>query len=291
MPSHIFFRVGRYADAVDANLRAIRVDEDYITQCRAQGIYPAAYYPHNVHFLWIAHSYQGHAAAALDAARKTAAAAHHPMPLPLDQFHAAPLHTLVRFARWSEILREPQPPAEQLYLGVIWHYARGVAFAEQGDAPAARRELAALRALLARPDFPAQMMMANSSPQRLAQVAERVLTGEVAQAGKDPDGAIAAFGSAALLEDSLTYNEPPDWPYPTRHWLGAALLAANRPVEAESVYMQDLRRHPGNGWALFGLIQALRAQGEGRARDLAQAEERFRRAWGTADVQLASSKG
>src|SRR5262249_25617157 len=157
----------------------------------------------------IAHSYQGHAAAAFKAARKTAAAAHHPMPLPLDQFHAAPLHTLVRFARWDEILREPQPPAEQLYLGAIWHYARGVAFAEQGEVRAAQRELAALRARLARPDFPAQMMMANSPPLRLAQLAERVLSGEVAQAGKDLDGAIAAFNSAVLLEDSLVYNEPP----------------------------------------------------------------------------------
>jgi tetratricopeptide (TPR) repeat protein len=291
MPSHIFFRVGRYADAVDANLRAVEVDEDYITQCRAQGIYPAAYYPHNVHFLWIAHSYLGRSQRALDAARKTAAAAHHPMPLPPDQFHAAPLHTLVRFGRWDEILREPRPAAEQIYLSVIWHYARGMAFAARREPAEAGRELEALRALLARPEFPAQMMMANSAPLRLAKIAERLLSGEVAQARGKLDEAIAAFHSAALLEDSLLYNEPPDWPYPARHWLGAALLTAGRPLEAESVYLEDLRRRPNNGWGLFGLVEALRAQGEVRATDLAQAEARLARAWSCADVALSSSKG
>jgi tetratricopeptide (TPR) repeat protein len=291
MPSHIFFRVGRYADAVDANLRAIQVDEDYLSQCRAQGIYPAAYYPHNVHFLWIARSYQGRSAEALEAARKTAAAAHHPMPLPLDQFHAAPLHTLVRFARWNEILREPRPPAQQLYLTVVWHYARGMALAAQGDPRAAQRELAALEAALARPEFPAQMMMANSPPLRLAQIAERVLEGEIARARGDSGAAIAALDSAVRLEDSLVYNEPPDWPYPARHWLGAALLEARRPVEAEAVYLEDLRRRPDNGWSLLGLVQALRAQGAPRSRDLEQAEARLQRAWQAADVELASSKG
>ena len=291
MPSHIFFRVGRYADAVSANLRAIEVDEDYLTQCRAQGIYPAAYYPHNVHFLWIAHSYLGRSADALEAARKTAAAAHHPMPLPLDQFHAAPLHTLVRFARWDEILREPQPQASQLYLTVVWRYARGMALAARADPAAAELELRELRAVLVRPDFPAQMLMANSPPLRLAQIAERVLAGEAALARKDLGSGVEALASAVRLEDSLMYNEPPDWPYPARHWLGAALLAADRPVEAESVYLEDLRRHPNNGWALFGLVQALRAQGAGRSADLAQAAARLARAWETADVELRSSKG
>jgi tetratricopeptide (TPR) repeat protein len=291
MPSHVFFRVGRYADAITANRQAIEIDEGYIAQCRAQGIYPAAYYPHNVHFLWIAHSYLGQSEAALEAARKTAAAAHHPMPLPRDQFHAAPLHTLVRFARWDEILREPRPAPDQAYLTGIWHYARGMALAARGDASAAQREHDQLRAVLSRPDFPQQMLMANSPPLRLAQIADAMLTGEIARARGDLDGAIAGFASAVRLEDSLLYNEPPDWPYPARHWLGAALLVADRPIEAESVYLEDLRRRPGNGWALFGLVQALRAQGDARRADAEQAQARLARAWETADVKLSSSRG
>jgi len=291
MPSHIFFRVGRYAEAAGANLRAIEVDEDYITQCRAQGIYPAAYYPHNVHFLWIAESYRGRSGPALEAARKTAVTAHHPMPLPMDQFYSAPLHTLVRFARWDEVLREPRPAPDQLYLTAIWHYARGMALAARGEPGPAKRELDSLRDVLARPDFPPQLMLANASPLRLGQIAERVLSGEVARARGESEAAIAAFHAAVLFEDSLVYNEPPDWPYPARHWLGAALLAAARPIEAESVYLEDLRRRPNNGWGLFGLVQALRAQGESRAGDLAQAEARLAQAWSAADVTLTSSKG
>ena len=120
MPSHIFFRVGRYQDAVSANLRAIEVDEDYITQCRAQGIYPAAYYPHNVHFLWIAHSYLGQSAPALDAARKTAAAAHHPMP--------------------SATARAPRPPAGDRQRRILLRHClrprnRRSERSDRGDAP------------------------------------------------------------------------------------------------------------------------------------------------------------
>src|SRR5262245_26515129 len=59
MPGHIYQRIGRYADAIKANQMAIAADEDYISQCRAQGLYPMAYYPHNIHFLWFAATADG----------------------------------------------------------------------------------------------------------------------------------------------------------------------------------------------------------------------------------------
>ncbi len=290
MPGHAFFRVGRYQDAVQANLNAIAVDEDYITQCRAQGIYPAAYYPHNIHFLWIASAYLGRSADALEAARKTAGKAHPDLPLPSDQFLVTPLHTLVKLGRWSDVLATPKPEAKALYATVIWHYARGTALANTGDATAAKAELEALRAIPKHPDWPAQLLMVNSPPSRLAEIAERALAAEIAWHEGKKETALADLDAAVRLEDTLVYNEPPDWPFPTRHALGATLVALGRPAEAEAVYREDLRRRPENGWALYGLIQALRAQGESRATDLAQTEARFQKAWATADVKLTSSR-
>ena len=290
MPGHAFFRVGRYQDAVQANLDAIAVDESYITQCRAQGIYPAAYYPHNIHFLWIASAYLGKSADALDAAHKTASKAHPGLPLPTDQFLVTPLHTLVKFARWKDVLGYAQPPAENVFATGLWHFARGMALANTGDPGAAQAELEALRAARKNPAFPPQLLMVNSSPARLAEIAERSLAGEIAWQRGEKEKALAELDAAARLEDSLTYNEPPDWPFPVRHSLGALLLDLGRPVEAEAVYREDLRRRRENGWALFGLVQSLRAQGEDRATDLAQAEARFQKAWAKSDLALTSSR-
>jgi tetratricopeptide (TPR) repeat protein len=290
MPAHIFFRVGRYNEAAAANVKAIAVDEDYITQCKAQGIYPAAYYPHNVHFLWIAYSYEGRSADAIDAARKTASKAHDGLPLPTDQFKVAPLHAMVKFAKWDDILKEPRPAEKDLFAAATWHFARGMALVAKGDVSAAENELESVRGTLANKDFPGELLLVNSPPERLGRIAERVLAGQVAWAKNDMDEAIDQFSSAVRLEDSTTYNEPPDWPYPTRHYLGAALLADKQPVEAEAVYLEDLRRRPENGWGLYGLVQALKAQGEKRTADLAQAEARWKKAWPTADVKLTSSR-
>ncbi len=290
MPAHIFFRVGRYNESAAANVKAIAVDEDYITQCKAQGIYPAAYYPHNIHFLWIAYSYEGRSSDAMDAARKTASKAHDGLPLPTDQFKVAPLHAMVKFAKWDNILKEPRPAEKDLFATMTWHFARGVALVNKGDLAAADSELEGLRAALANKDFPAELLLVNSPPERLGRIAEHVLLGEIAWARKDMDEAIDQFSTAVRLEDSTTYNEPPDWPYPTRHYLGAALLADKQPVEAEAVYLEDLRRRPENGWGLFGLVQAVKAQGDKRKVDLSQAEARWKAAWPTADAKLTSSK-
>ncbi len=291
MPSHIFFRVGRYNEAVASNQKAIQVDEDYITQCKAQGIYPAAYYPHNIHFLWIAYSYEGRSADAIEAARKTASKAHDGLPLPTDQFKVAPLQAMVKFNKWDDILKEPRPAEKDLFATMTWHFARGMALVNKGDAAAAESELTSLKEMLSRPDFPAELLLVNSPPERLGRIAERILAGEIAWARKDMDEAIDQFSSAVRLEDSTVYNEPPDWPYPTRHHLGAALLADQQPVEAEAVYLEDLRRRPQNGWGLLGLVQALKAQGEKRQADLEQAEARLKKAWTSADIKPKSSKG
>ena len=136
MPSHIYQRIGRYEDAARSNELAVLADEDYITQCRAQGLYPMGYYPHNIHFLWFAATMDGRGQLAIDNARKVAAKvpdeALKEMPLTAG-FRVVPYYALSRFGRWDEMLKEPAPPASSLYVTGVWHYARGLSFLGKGQ--------------------------------------------------------------------------------------------------------------------------------------------------------------
>jgi tetratricopeptide (TPR) repeat protein len=290
MPSHIYQRVGRYADAVASNERAALADEDYITQCRAQGLYPMAYYPHNVHFLWFAATMDGRGRLAIDSARKVASKvsdqALQELPL-LAGFRVVPYYALTRFARWEEMLNEPAPPAGNLYLTGSWHYARGLAFVAKGQLEEAERELAELRRIAGDKGLDFALFSPNTAASILA-IAPEVLGGELAAARKDYDAALAHLARAVRLEDGLVYTEPSEWHFPPRHALGAVLLAAGRPREAETVYWEDLRRNPENGWALFGLAQALEAQG--RSDQAAIVRRRFEKAWARADVKPTASR-
>jgi tetratricopeptide (TPR) repeat protein len=290
MPAHIFWRVGRYNDAAEANVQAAKVDEDYIAQCNAQGFYPAMYYPHNIHFLWAASSMQGQGKVAIEAARKVAANVRLEQ---IDQFptveffHTIPLLSLVQFGRWDEILAEPQPRADLAYSNAIWRYARGIAYANKGDLKAARAEQAALVPLKANEkimkldgsDYPASQLLA---------IADDLLLGEIAQASGDTKAAVAKFTSAVAGQDALPYTEPPFWYYPTRQSLGFALLRAGKAKEAEAVYRQDLEQYPHNGWSTFGLIQALDAQKKTADADMQR--EHFKAMWQFADVELKGSR-
>ena len=291
MPSHIYMRVGRYADASAANEAAIAADEDYITQCRTQGLYPVTYYPHNIHFLWSSATMEGKSFVALGAARRTVSRVpeHQWGHLPswAQIFAAAPLYAMTRFGRWEEILAEPQPDRTQLYEMGIWLYARGMALARTKKFEAAEQELALLKSLAASPEA-AEMSMGAQTAAKLLGLAAAVVEGELAAEQGKFEPAIAALHRAVLIEDSLTYIEPADWHYPVRQSLGAVLLKAGRAAEAEAVYWEDLRRNPENGWSLFGLMQALRAQK--RDDEAAEIEQRFKRAWANADVELTSSR-
>jgi tetratricopeptide (TPR) repeat protein len=292
MPGHLFQRVGRYEDAVKANQAAIVADEDYITQCRAQGLYPLGYYPHNIHFLWFAASMSGQSKLAIDAADKTARSippqAIKDVPL-LQTFLLTPDYARVRFGKWDEILAAGPPPVETLFTRGVRHYARGMALIRKKDLTAARTEIEAVKKIAADPQLIATpTSMSLNLADSVLRVATEVLEGEFASAKGDFDSAVAHLDKAVRLEDALIYTEPDDWHQPTRHLLGAALLQAGRPVEAESVYWDDLRRHPKNGWALYGLAQALRAQGKHDQAKLVDAD--FKRSWSNADVTLTASR-
>ena len=290
MPAHIYQRVGRYADAQRSNELAIAADEDYISQCRAQGLYPMAYYPHNLHFLWFAATAEGNSKLAIEAARKAASRVDDEtlkaVPL-LAGFRVVPYYALTRFGKWDEMLREPEPPATSAYLRGMWHYARGTAFLGKGQTNDAEQEFGKLNDIMADKSLDHPLFSPNTGRAVLS-IAQEVLAGEIAAAKKNYDEAVGHLERAVRLEDALVYTEPAEFHYPPRHALGAVLLEAKRPAEAETVYWEDLRRNRENGWALFGLMQALKAQGKNE--EAALVEARFKKAWARADVTLSASR-
>ncbi len=289
MPSHIYMRVGRYADAFQVNREAADADSSYIAQCNAQGIYPLIYYPHNLHFLVWAAMFQGRSVDALAGAREVQS------KIPTDMgngfgvfetFLSQPMYVMVRFGLWDKALAEPKPDAQFRFMTGVWHYMRGMANANTGKTAQARSELRALRGL--RDELTDAYVIGFQTAPTLLTIAEHLLAGEMAARQNDFDTAIPLLSRAARLEDSLRYSEPPDWYFPTRHVLGAVLLQAGFPREAAAVYWQDLRKNPDNAYSLLGVSQALQAQGDQVG--ASEMAARFERAWAAADVELNSSR-
>jgi hypothetical protein len=292
MPGHIYVRVGRWADAITANEHAVHADETFVRdQQPAVGVYTLGYVPHNHDFLAFAASMIGRSAQALDAARRTQAA----IPAELvgapglgmtQQGNTAPLRTLVRFGRWDEILAEAEP-AELPYVRGTWHYARGMARVGKGELDEARAELARLETLAADPSLAETVVGFNTAASVLA-IARDVLAGEIAAKAGQPQEAITRLRAAARAEDALTYGEPPVWPVPVRHHLGAVLLSSGRAADAERVYLEDLARFPENVWSLKGLVESLKAQG--KTAPAAEAERRLTAAAIGSDVNPTASR-
>jgi tetratricopeptide (TPR) repeat protein len=287
MPSHVYLRVGRYHDATLANERAVDADESYIGQCRAQGFYPVAYYPHNQHFLWYTAGMEGRSNLAIETAREIDRMNERKNLAEGERFSPLLTLTLARFGRWSEVLAQPRPPGTQLFEAALDHYARGMAHSAKLEFAEAQKELAALGKVardqttqtLDRPDLPGG---------KLILLSHYALAGEIASRRRQADEMIKFFTAAIEIEDQLPYMEPPYWHQPVRQLLGAGLLEIEKPVMAETVYRKDLERHPANGWSLYGLLVSLRAQG--KTEEANDFDKRFREAWQLADVTLTASR-
>jgi tetratricopeptide (TPR) repeat protein len=290
MPSHIDLRRGRWQRAIEANERAIAANTRYWRAAPRQGFY-RLYLAHNRHMLTFAAMMQGESRRALGSARAMLAEIPEEWVTKpenaavMDGFFAAPAEVLMRFGRWEELLKEPEPAERFPIARALRHAARGVAYAALGKPAEARAEQKAFRAAVAK--APPEGRFGNNRAADLFAVADALLEGEILAVEGKLAGGLAALRGAVTREDALRYDEPPDWPHPVRHALGATLLKAGRPAEAERVYQEDLRRWPANGWSLFGLARSLEAQG--KAREAAEAGERFREAWRPADVELSSS--
>ncbi len=288
MPSHIYIRVGRYADAASTNIAAIEVDRAYLAQAPAPGLY-AAYYGHNLHFLAFASMMSGNYEQAIQAARDLEA------EMPEDALRewagliegimAANFHVLIRFGKWEEILEEPDYPEWRVVSRAVRRYARSIAYSALGRTEEARAELEAFE--LAMAEVPEEWWIFNNRVSDVLPIARAMINGELLFREGKLDEAYAVLREGVAYEDALVYDEPPGWMLPVRHALGALLMADERYAEAEAVYLEDLRRNRDNGWSLTGLQLALQTQGrDGEAEELSP---RLARAFGTADTRPSSS--
>lgn len=279
MPGHIYMRVGRYADAVQANQDAILVDEEYISQCYGQGMYPLGYYPHNIHFLWSAASMLGNSQLAIDAAKKTAEKVSvsdlEKSPF-LQNFAATPLLAYTRFGKWNDILTMPTPGDQYTYLKLIWNYTRGIAFLGKNNVKEAQEELEFLA-----------LRDKDLYQERIAKIAYEVLAGEIEAVKGNLSKAIDHLENAVKFEDELPYDEPALWYIPTRQRLGAVLLHDKKFKAAEKIYREDLEYYRQNGWSLIGLYHSL--IGQGKIKEANEVKQDFDKAWTQSDMEINSS--
>ncbi|MBK8466789.1 MAG: hypothetical protein IPL32_13245 [Chloracidobacterium sp.] len=282
MPSHIYIRTGDYTAAAKSNADAVVVDRNYVAKNGPQGVYPMMYYNHNMHFLASANAMNGNYKLAMKWSRDletNVKPALEAMPM-LEMFSVYPFVAMVRFAKWDDILAEPQPKKEHVVTTAMWHFARGTAFSRKGKAEDAAKELADLQTITN--VLPADGPFGNNTAANVLKVANELLTAAVAQARGDKEKTLAHLRQAVAAEDALNYNEPPDWDLPTREWLGQFLLADRKFAEAESTYRAELIKHPKNGRALFGLTEALKHQNK----PTRAVQKDFQKAWANADTKL-----
>ncbi|MGE5524136.1 MAG: tetratricopeptide repeat protein [Rhodospirillaceae bacterium] len=279
MPSHIYYRIGRYRDSLAANRAAVKVDEAYIAREKAVGIYPLGYYPHNVHFVMVSAEMGGDGAAVVESANKLAriipdeAARAFPMVQPMK---AAPYFAHARFSQPATVMALAAPGEGVPYVQAVWRYARGLVLARQGKTQDARAELAQIDRLIASTDY-TRYTEANIPAREVMQIASHMLRARIAQTENDLNGAVASVEAAAVLYDTLPYMEPPYWPYPVKQTLGALLVLRGDYERARGVFGEALARMPNNAWALYGLREAYAR--DGRSREARAVDKRLSGLW------------
>ena len=294
MPAHIYMRVGRYHDSTLNNMRATVADNEFIAACRSNSpIYLAGYIPHNWHFGWVTAAIEGWKSKAYEladgtAGRLTPELLRAPGMAVAQHFYMQPMFAKVRFSDWAAILSTKAPEDDLHYARAIWHYGRGQAFVGLGSLKDAEAELAKLDALALSPEIAEMTFFNREGAPALTAIAQKVLLGELLAAKGDTEDAIVTLSEAVVLEDALPYTEPPEWFFPARHSLGELQIKVGDLAAAEKTYREDLRLMPENGWALKGLANVLAAQG--KKREAADTNLRFKKAWEHAEVEIKSSR-
>jgi tetratricopeptide (TPR) repeat protein len=286
MPAHIYMRIGRYDDSVACNVKAAQIDREYFKARGLEGIYHF-YHLHNHHFLIWSAMFQGRYEDALkqcDLLMEDMPVEFRDHPGMADWF-VTKLHVHIRFGRWEEAISAPKPPATQPYAIALWHYARGIGFANTGRFDEADAERRAFEAEAAK--VPADQMVHVVPAPAVLEVARRMLAGEIAFKRGETEAAFEQLRAAVEAEDNLRYTEPNPWMMPSRHALAALLLQDGRVEEAERHYRDDLRRYPKNGWSLHGLAECQERRGADD--EAATTRAAFEEAWSKATVTIDAS--
>lgn len=289
MPAHIYWRVGRYNDASIANINAAKVDEDYIAQCNSQGLYPAMYYPHNIHFLWASSTMEGRSELSINSALKVSNYIKdeqiRQIPF-IEFFQTLPLLSYIRFARWEEILSYKKPNEDFKFSLGIYHYARSIAFSSLGDFDKAKNEQKII--LVNNQSNEIKLLIKAGQPSdKLLEISNFLALGQIELNKENFSSAIEYFRSAVKIQDQLPYREPEFWYYPTRQTLGHALLLSKNFNEAVKVFSKDLKQYPKNGWSYYGLHMAYDGLNNKIMSD--KALDKFNKIWQNSDIKLNSS--
>lgn len=293
MPSHIYINTGDYHEGSIANEQAVIADSIYIAECNSQGVYPQYYYPHNYHFLAATATFEGRGSKAIEAAYKTVSI--------LDKkyfrqtgyetllhYTTIPMHVLVKFEQWEKILASPKPDNDLAYPKAIWHYARGMAYANLNKPGEAQHALDSLNKLSGSEEVKRIIIWSINPAEQVCKIASNVLDAEIQAKRGDMESAIQLLKQAIQLEDGLNYNEPPDWFFSVRHLLGNVLIMKKDYAGAEKVYREDLTYWAKNGFALNGLYESLK--GQNRIKEAEDVKQQFDIAWKYADSELKYSR-
>jgi tetratricopeptide (TPR) repeat protein len=287
MPAHTYMRVGDYAAAAHSNAAAADADRVYLRESGTTGsMYDMMYYCHNLHFLAASYSMEGnfgHAKQAADELAAHVAPMLHDMPV-AEVYAPTPIFVLVRFHRWNEVLKLPPPNPSLAMTTAFWHFARGSAFAAKGQIDMAEAERKILATVQKETPTNLEFSFFANKARDFLELAEMVLDARIAAAKDDHEQAIKHWEQAVEIEDRLNYGEPPEWFYPVRESLGAALLQYGQADRAEAVFRFDLEQYPRNPRSLFGLLKALEAQN--KTANVEEVQREFEAAWKDADVPL-----
>lgn len=272
MPSHIWYRLGRWRESLDANVKAAAADETLLGRGGASLLYSEGYYAHNVHFVMVSALMGGDGRTAVDAAQKLAGIVSDrtKREVPWTQpIAAAPFNAHARFSKPEEVLALPKPEGNFPLIQGTWHYARGIALARLGRMDEAQAEAAAIDQLAQSPEVAALPDLGVPGPGVLT-IASHEIQAKIAQGKGDNSRAVALYKEAADIQDQLPYMEPPFWYYPVHQSLGAALMAEGKPEEAQAAFRAALQRSPNNGWAAAGLLRAAQAHNDASTAQEAQ---------------------
>lgn len=279
MPSHTYYRIGRFEEALDHNIKAVAADEDYLAMADASILYEYGYFTHNIHFAMTSAQMSGDGESALAMAEKLDA------KLPIDMaaaapwvqpIKAAPYYAWVQFADPADILEKTDPGTEMPFLKGAWHYARGEAYAKLGDVENARKEAEAISALIGTADM-TNLTDGGVPALDILNIARLTVFARAAAAENDFGTAVEAMEEAVALQEGLAYTEPPYWYYPSKQTLAAMALQNGEVERAEQLFVESLASSPNNAWVLYGLAESYAAQGDKNGAKYAKAL--FKDAW------------